>query len=257
MITSLSNPRVKQIRALQNRRKARLKAGAFVAEGVRMAQEVIAAEQSVQLVLHTDDLEPTGRGLIPSLRELGAEVFAVSDSVMAACSSTESPPGLLLVLPLPNTAAPPAPTLALVLDRIADPGNLGTIIRTARAARVERIYLTPGSVDPFNPKVVRAGMGAQLHIPIQTLPLDQIELDLQGLDLWLAESTGGTPYHQVDWRRSCALVVGSEAHGPQDKLRARVPQRVHIPMPGQQESLNAAIATAVLLFEITRQRGAL
>lgn len=255
MITSTTNRHVKWVRALQTKRRTRQGEGVFVIEGVRLAREVIAAQLPAQLVLHTDHLDSRGRGLVHNLARLGAEVMIVSDAVMAACSSTKSPPGLLAVLPVPTLSFPAQLTLALVADRLADPGNLGTLLRTACAAGVEAVLLTKGTVDPYNPKVVRGAMGAHLRLPIETLDLNLLPERLAGLEIWLAEAGEGTPYTDIDWRQPLALAIGGEAHGPQPALRSMAKGQVHIPMIGTAESLNAAVAAAIVLFEIVRQRG--
>lgn len=255
MITSTQNSRVKQVRGLLARRRAREQEGLFVIEGVHLAREAVAAGAAARLVLYTEDLDARGRGLVNSLAKLGAETEVVSPPVMAACSGTETPPGLVAILPLPTPPPPSALDLALVLDGLSDPGNLGTLLRTAMAAGVQSVLLTGDSVDPFNPKVVRAAAGAHFHLPIQSAAADDLPALLEGLDLWLAEARSGPAYSQVDWRAPCALIIGSEAHGPSDAVR-RLPLRpVHIPTARQTESLNAAIAAAVVLFELQRQRG--
>ncbi|MBM3122135.1 MAG: RNA methyltransferase [Chloroflexi bacterium] len=255
MITSTQNPRVKQVRGLQARRRAREQEGLFVIEGVHLAREAIAAGSPAHLVLYTEDLDARGRGLVNSLAKLGAETEAVTPSVMAACSGTETPPGLIALLPLPKLLPPSPIDLALVLDGLSDPGNLGTLLRTAMAAGVQSVLLTGETVDPFNPKVVRAAAGAHFHLPIQPAPVEELPALLEGLDLWLAEARSGQAHTQVDWRQPCALIIGSEAHGPSDAVR-RLPLRpVHIATARQTESLNAAVAAAVVLFEILRQRG--
>ena len=255
MITSTTNRRVKWIRALQTKRHARQEEGVFVIEGVRLAQEVVASQLPVSLVLHTDNLGARERGLINNLARLGAEVEVVSDSVMTACSSTESPPGLLVALPAPAIPPPERLSLALIVDRMADPGNLGTILRTALAAGVEALFLTKGTVDPFNPKVVRSAMGAHFRLPIEIVEPDDLVARLDGLEVWIAEAGQGEPYDEVNWRQPTALIIGCEAHGPQSALRSLAKDQVHIPMKGSSDSLNAAIAAAVILFEIVRQRG--
>ncbi|NIS80591.1 MAG: RNA methyltransferase [Anaerolineales bacterium] len=255
MITSTANRRVKWVRALQNKRQAREKERAFVLEGKRLAYEAVAAESPIHLVLHTDHLDERGRGLVNSMARLGAETAVVSDAVMAACSSTESPQGILLVLPIPSLPLPKSLTLALIIDRLADPGNLGTILRTALAAGVEAAFLAEGTVDPFNPKVVRGAMGAHFYLPMATIQIVDLPEQLTGLDMWITDAVGGVPYYNVDWRPPITLVVGAEAQGIQPTLREKAIGQVHIPMSGKTESLNAAIATAVILFEISRQRG--
>ncbi|MBE3099464.1 MAG: RNA methyltransferase [Planctomycetes bacterium] len=255
MITSVQNPRVKSVRGLQAKKRAREQEQAFVIEGLHLAREAVAAEAAARLVLYTEDLDARGRGLVNSLAKLGAETEAVSPAVMAACSGTETPPGLIAVIQVPELRPPSPLDLALVLDGLSDPGNLGTMLRTALAAGVQLVLLTGGTVDPYNPKVVRAAAGAHFHLPVQTVVPGDLPASVEGLDLWLAEARTGTPHARVDWRSPCALIIGSEAHGPSEAVRALPARRVHIPTAWPTESLNAAAAAAVLLFEIARQRG--
>lgn len=254
MISSIANPRIKQVRALQAKRLARQRASAFVVEGVRWAREIVAAGLPVHLVLHTEHLDARGRGLVNSLARLGAEVRSVSDQVMAACTDTESPPGILVVLPIPELAIPEALDLALIIDGLADPGNMGTLLRTALAAGVQAAFCTAGTVDVYNPKVLRGAMGAHLRLPIVALDAQQIADRTSGLRVWLAEARSGDPYTAVDWRRPSALVVGGEARGATDPIRRVASGEVHVPIADGVESLNAAIAAAVILFEVVRQR---
>lgn len=254
MISSTANPRIKQVRALQAKRLSRQRESAFVVEGVRWAREILAAGAPVHLVLHTEHLDARGRGLVNSLARLGAEVRPVSDAVMAACTDTQTPPGILMVLPIPELAVPQPLTLALIVDRMADPGNMGTLLRTALAAGVQAVFCTPGTVDAYNPKVLRGAMGAHLRLPIVALEAQDIPDRISGLDVWLAEAHSGAVYTTVDWRRPSVLAIGGEAHGPSDPLRRIASGQVHIPIASGVESLNAAIAAAVILFEVVRQR---
>jgi TrmH family RNA methyltransferase len=256
MIISTSNPTVKFIRELQARRRAREEAGSFVIEGVRLVEEAVRAGIAAKIVLHTADLDARGRAALASLTRSGAEVHVVSPRVMAAASDTQTPQGLLAVVSLPSAFhLPPSEfSFALALDRLSDPGNLGTILRTADAAGVEVIFLAPGTVDGYNPKVVRAAMGAHFHLPILEAGWDELRERLAGLTVWLAEAREGERYDRVDWRGPCALIIGSEAEGPSEGALSFTPHRVHVPMPGRAESLNAAVAAGVLLFEAARQR---
>jgi TrmH family RNA methyltransferase len=262
MITSLSNPKVKWVQGLQSRRRTRYREERLVAEGTRLVQEALTAGMVPDLVLYTLDWGETPAG-VALLASLVGPALPVSQEVMAACSDTETPQGVLAVLPFPQHRIPSEPSLVLVVDQLRVPGNLGTILRTAAAAAVELVLLPPGTVDPFNPKAVRGGMGAHFRLPILQLDWDELEDHLVGLDIWLASAGGGSRYDQVDWTRPVALIVGGEASGAGDRAArlatraagsGRSGGRVQIPMPGGMESLNAGVAAGVLLFEIVRQR---
>src|SRR6185436_18204338 len=135
---------------------------------------------------------------------------------MSAASDTETPQGLLAIVTLPSSLIlqPSSFSFALILDSLSDPGNLGTILRTADAAGVEAVFIAPGTVDAYNPKVVRAAMGAHFHLPIIETSWESLADHLNELEVWLAEAQVGEAYDQVDWRTPCALIIGSEAEGP-------------------------------------------
>jgi TrmH family RNA methyltransferase len=255
VITSAKNPRIKWVRSLQARKRAR-REGFFAIEGTRLAREAVAAKVPVNLVLHTQKVGDLEDGLIAALGQLGAEVLLVADHVMQACSSTESAPGLLAVLPNLDLHPPEVLDLALVIDRLADPGNLGALLRSAYAAGVQAVFLTKDTVDAYNPKVLRGAMGAHFQLPVISSSMPAITENLGGLEVWLAEAGKGLAYDQVDWCKPSALVIGSEAHGPRKEVSALASGSVHIPMRAGTESLNAAVAAGVVLFEIARQRGA-
>ena len=256
MITSLQNDKVRYVRALQSRRRTRQRERRLVLEGVRLVEEVVRAGVLPTFAFYTLGVETDNRGgrLLTSLREMGAACYAVSESVMDACSDTEAPQGVLVVIPIPALPRPKQPTFTLILDRVRDPGNLGTILRTALAVGVEQALLAPGTVDATNPKVVRAAMGAHLRLPMAALGWEAIATAAAGCDVWLAEAGGGTVYTAVDWTRPVALIVGGEAAGAGKRARALAAGRVSIPMALEVESLNTAVATAVILFEAVRQR---
>ena len=166
MLTSNKNPHIQRIRKLQSSARARRKEGVFIVEGVRLAEEALASGWQPDTVLFTDDLKDLGQRVVDGFREMGVEVLTVASHVMQAASDTQTPQGILAVLRIPQWELPLAPTFVLIPDEIRDPGNLGTLLRTALAAGVEAVVLPPGNVDAFSPKVVRAGMGAHFKLPI-------------------------------------------------------------------------------------------
>jgi len=253
VITSRDNPAVKQIRLLQRRRKHRRKAGLFVVEGFKLLEEAVLCGSRIESVLVTEEAQERCAGLLSNLSD-DVSVTMVSEQVLSSCSDAVTPQGILAVLSIPEQAVPEATSFVVVLDQIQDPGNMGTLLRTARAAGVEAVLLTEGTVDPYNPKVVRAGMGAQLALSIIEVECAELPGMLAGLKVWLADSGGGTPYDEVDWTRPAALVIGNEAHGSSPGVEKLSGGKVLIPMPGSAESLNAAVAGGVLMFEIVRQR---
>jgi TrmH family RNA methyltransferase len=256
MISSLKNDRVRYVRALQSRRRVRQREQRLVFEGIRLVEEAVRAGVPPAYVFYTEPVGAGERGgrLLEALRQMDVPCYAVSEPVMAACSDTETPQGILAVLPIPNLPRPEYPTLTLILDRVRDPGNLGTILRTALAAGVEQVLLVPGTVDASNPKVVRSAMGAHLRLPLAALRWEVIAEVVTGCDVWLAATGGETPYTAVDWTRPVALIVGGEATGAGKRARALAQGRVSIPMAAGVESLNTAVATALILFEVVRQR---
>jgi TrmH family RNA methyltransferase len=255
MITSAANPRVQWIRSLQRKRRVRQAEGLFVIEGVRLGEEALRAGVIPRLVVHGPEIDQRASSLVQAFAHRGASILAVSERVLAACASTEAPQGIVAAVP---SASPPAPerlTLAVVIDGLADPGNLGTLLRTALGAGAEAVFLTAGTVDAYNPKVVRAAMGAHFHLPLIGGAPEAIMERLGRLPLWLAQPRGGRPYDHVDLRSPLALVIGGEAHGPGDIWRRHAAGVISVPTEGTVESLNAAIAAAVILFEVRRQRG--
>jgi RNA methyltransferase, TrmH family len=263
MISSASNPTVKRLRALgapapHTRRTEQ----AFVVEGVRAVEEALNGGARPTLLLYEPEaLGQTARGatLLRRVEHLpGAQ--EASRVALAAATETVQPQGLVAVFPFPQWPAPArtAQPLYLILDSIRDPGNLGTILRSAEAAGVTACWLTPDCVDLYNPKVVRAGAGAHFRLPCyveQDWPAIRSALTALGVALVAAlDARGDTPYYAVDWRAPAALIVGNEAHGLSQAATQTATARVSIPMRGAAESLNAAMAAGVVLFEALRRR---
>ncbi len=206
------------------------------------------------LVLYTEAwaATPLALQLLPALVLAEEGAWLVSDDVLAACADTVTPQGVLAVVPW--IVLPARPGWILILDGLRDPGNLGTILRSAEAAGTGQVIMAPGTVDVYNAKVVRGAMGAHFRLPISNLDWLRIAERVKGRAVWLADPSGGIPYDAVDWRMPSALIVGGEAAGAGDEAAALATGRVSIPMAGGAESLNAAMAATVILFEAARQR---
>lgn len=256
MITSPDNPKVKQARALLEP-KGRREQGRSLVEGVRLIEEALRAGYSPALVFFTGQAHQNLRAtqLLRAIEELSIPIEELNPSTFGTLSDTVASQGVIAVLSIPKVALPRGAGLILVLDQIRDPGNLGTIMRGAEAAGVSLVVLAPGCVDHWNPKVVRSGMGAHFRLPLVAANNWAAVADLvEGRSVWLADARGATPYDAVDWTAPSALVIGGEAAGLSSEAEQLGTGRVMIPMAGPVESLNAAMAATVLVFEAARQR---
>jgi TrmH family RNA methyltransferase len=253
MITSTRNERVKYVRSLA-RRRVRQREGRFLVEGNRLVGELVEAGLKPTLALYTAPWAESAAGveLLPALDMADQGAWLVSEAVLAACAGTKSPQGVVAVAPF--VASPRRQGLWLVLDQVRDPGNLGTILRSAEAAGVGWVLLMPGTADLYNPKVVRSAMGAHFRIPVTEL--DWLALaDLVGdRAVWLADAGSGLAYDAVDWAEPVVVILGGEAFGAGEHASELATGRVCIPMAAGAESLNVAMAATVILFEASRQR---
>jgi RNA methyltransferase, TrmH family len=257
LITSTQNERVKLIRALQKESKTRRKERKIALEGVRLIGDAVAAGVMPEFVLHSAEAVAHGKPgaeLVTTLERYDIPTFEITPEVLTHIADTETPQGILAVVPMPELPAPPRLTSALILDAVADPGNLGTILRTAAASGVDVVLLAPGCVDAFNPKVLRGGMGAHFRVPVIRGDWEMIGAMCADLRVYLADADGETTHFAVDWREPSALIIGGEARGAEQHARAIAHSVISIPMANESESLNAAIATGVILFEMRRQR---
>ncbi|MGH2535971.1 MAG: TrmH family RNA methyltransferase [Candidatus Promineifilaceae bacterium] len=255
MITNPQNETIKYVRRLQSSRRFRRQEGAFVVEGTRWLAELAAAGVRPKLLLLTEAWlqEPAQARLV---EQLAAPAQLTSAAALARASDLESPAGVLAVAPLLSRPLPDRPGLLLILDRIGDPGNMGAILRTAAAAAAAGVLLAPGCADIYNPKTLRGSMGALLRLPAAELDWEAIRAQTAGLAVWLATAGAETAYDAVDWRAPSAVIIGNEAHGPGADARRLASGALSIPMAAGSESLNAAMAAAVILFEAARQRRA-
>jgi TrmH family RNA methyltransferase len=252
-IASVHNERVRYVRSLA-RRRTREREGRFAVEGTRLVNEVVRAGITPALVFYTEAWAATPQAQDLLLRLAPAEqgAWLVSEEVLAACADTETPQGIIAIVPMVQVAARPG--LVLILDEVRDPGNLGTLLRSAEAAGVGEALLSPGTVDPYNPKVVRAAMGTHFRLAVTALDWPAIRLQTAGRAIWLADAAGEIAYDAVDWTRPSALIVGSEACGAGQAAAELATGKIRIPMASGPESLNVAMAATVILFEAARQR---
>ena len=248
VIRSSSNQIVRYVRSLQ-RRSSRQAERAFVVEGVRAVEDALQTGAVPSVVLVREDEEH----LLP---ELSVSKRIIAPDLFAALTDTVHPQGILGVFPFPRIEPRrDGPDLFLVADRIGDPGNLGTLLRSAAAAGVTAFVLLPETVDPYNPKVVRAGMGAHFRVPLWDYTEAATELEIREVQTRVLADLGNCPaYDEFDWVRDVALIVTSETAGPSDLATSLTTDRVTIPMANAVESLNAGIAGSVMLFEAARQR---
>jgi RNA methyltransferase, TrmH family len=270
MITSGSNPRIAQLRALHTP-KGREAAGMFLIEGPHLLEEALSARVTPRLIVFDPDaLARTveGRRLLERIHEArAAEALEATPSAIERASDARTPQGVVAAVALADLAPDRIRTqrrgrsrpLLLALDALSDPGNMGTILRSALAADVDEALLGPECADPFAPKVVRAGAGAHFHLPIRHgLRWPEIAERFAGApvaeQVLVAEAAGRVAYDEVDLTQRTALVIGNEAHGVSRQAAALATERISIPMWNKVESLNAGIAASVILFEAARQR---
>lgn len=241
------------------RRRAREDQQLFIAEGVRLIEEGLTSGQIPRHVLYSEPMTERVSAIVKAAATKGSEVEQVRPEILASLSDTETSQGVLAVYPWIALPLLPDMNFVFVLDAVRDPGNLGTILRSADAAGVQAVFLAPGTTDPYSPKVVRAGMGAHFHLPMRELDWVQIEnigrQQIQPpLRFLLTDSKGGVPVWDQDLQKPVAFIIGGEAEGAGEHARRLADDRVTIPIPGRAESLNAAISASILMFETIRQR---
>lgn len=256
MISSTTNSHVKQLRSLRDSSRERRSERSLFLEGVRLVATALASGAALRLALFAPaqlETTPEGQALLDQLAGLRG-AYEATQQVVAAAADTQHPQGVVAAFTWPELE--PRPGLRLVLDGIQDPGNLGTLLRSAEAAGVGLVLCTRGGADPYSPKVVRAAMGAHFSLPLQgEQEWDTIGFELSSCPVIYAADAGASmPYYAADWKQPVALIVGSEAHGVSDEALGWATHRVSIPMIGRAESLNAGVAGSVILFEALRQR---
>ena len=257
MITSLANAAVKRIVLLQAKDKARRDEGLFIVEGVRMYMEV-PTDRLDQVYVTEEFLDKTSAEVRDRLSVTGYEL--VTDEVMKKMSDTVTPQGVLCTVQtlnykLDDIVSPDG--LYIILDGLQDPGNLGTIFRTAEAAGVSGIICSKQTVSIYNPKSVRSTMGTLFRMPfiyVEDL-IDTIHsMQADGVQVYAAHLDQSESYDKYNYETATAFVIGNEGAGISREVADASSHYLHIPMEGSVESLNAAIAASILLYEAHRQR---
>lgn len=265
MITSASNAKIKQICRWQTKGSERRRDGVFIVEGIRMVQEAppealreIYLTESV-LVKMTREKSERNAELQKRLRETPTEL--VSEEVFRRMSDTQTPQGILAVVrqsryELAEMLTAPSPLL-MVLEDLRDPGNLGTILRTGEGAGITGVIMSRGTVDIYNPKVIRSTMGSIYRVPFcyaEALTDTLHRLHAAGIRTYAAHLRGEHYYDGFSYREPTAFLIGNEGNGLTDELADAADAYLRIPMEGQVESLNAAVSAALLMYEAHRQR---
>lgn len=252
IITSTQNKRVKYTKTLQTKARFRRSEMKIVLEGNRLINDALERGANPEFALYTPD--SADYDIIAKLQNRRCELVPVNDDILKHVSDTQQSQGIACIFFIPKPPIPRDPKRVLIMDSIREPGNMGTILRTAGAAGVDLVILSPGSVDPYNPKALRAGMGAHYRVPIVEAEWNEIQHFCEDLTIYATRADAGMSYAKVDWTQAWAFIVGNEAHGISKPARQIAQADIAIPMASNTESLNAAIATAVILFEAQRQR---
>jgi len=267
VITSGQNPLIKRLCQLHER-KGREAAGRFLVEGVHLVEEALLSDVQVLTILYDVEkgLDPACEAALHKRDGERIELIGVSATVMAKLAETKTPQGIVAEVRKPDRDGEAwldeltsRDFVLLLLDGIQDPGNLGTILRTAEAAGANGVIIGEGSVDLYNGKVVRSTMGALFRLPVLVRPLeDTVEkLRAAGASLLVTSLGEGTQsYDCVPYGGKTAIVIGNEARGVSARMLDAADVRVHIPLYGRAESLNAAVAAGIMLYEAQRQRKA-
>jgi TrmH family RNA methyltransferase len=263
VLTSRANPRVKQLRAAFAG-NARLSGGLIAIEGEHLLQEALRSGLPIKTIFLNERIDP------PAWLPRGVEILHLADEAFSSVVDTQHPQGIaaLLIPPrwemdsaLPASRCSPAP-LVLIAESLQDPGNLGTLIRSAEAFGAHAILTTPGTVKEWNQKALRASAGSVFRVPVVAAThADMVALKSRGLRLFAAVADDPSNLEAIsvtaaDLTQPCALMIGNEGAGLSAELLNISDARITIPTPGRIESLNAAVAGSLLLYEASRQRAA-
>ncbi len=261
-ISSGQNPVIKEIKALKEK-KFRDQKGLYFIEGIRFVEEALKEKAEISKILVSDKLEDVhgGKEILEQLSTYGCNnVYTIANKLYMEITDTESPQGILAVLkknPISIDSVYDDKNFFVILDSLQDPGNMGTIIRTADAAGVTAVIVSKGCVDVYNPKVLRSTMGSLFHIPVcySENILETLEsMKKKGIKLCAAHLKGTKNYFDMEYNDNIAIIVGNEANGISDSVADISDELVRIPMSGKSESLNASVAAGLLMYEVLKIR---
>ena len=264
MITSTSNQKIKRLVNLQKKRKLRDSEGVFLVEGILMFREVPVKE--LQEVYVSESFYEKEKNIVDEIcKKSGVRSEILTDNVFSHVSDTQTPQGVLCVVKQRGKSGSveqmwenkkETPFL-MILDNLQDPGNMGTILRTAEAAGVTGIVMSKDCVDIYNSKVIRSTMGSIFRMPflyVENLEEAILKMKAAGIKTYAAHLDGKQSYDEPNYKEASAFMIGNEGNGLRDEVAKLADTYIIIPMEGQVESLNAAIAATVLMFETSRQR---
>lgn len=260
MITATSNAQVKYVISLQNKSRLRREKQEFVVEGIKMVME--APRDRVVKIYASESFEKSNENIAELLKSQ-SHYETVSDNVFAQMSDTKTPQGVMAIVAMKQYNIEDlfdknGNTFIVAAENVQDPGNMGTIVRTAEGAGVTGILLSGGCVDLYNPKTIRSTMGSIFRMPVVSEQEFGAAIDYissKGVKFYAAHLNGDKNYTDCDYRTSCAFIIGNESNGITDETSEKCHELIRIPMAGKVESLNASIAAAVLMYEANRQKG--
>ncbi len=256
VITSLQNPQVKLWRGLNRSRAQRVESGLFLAEGEHMASEAVK-EHKARALLIGDSAREKYRALAENPK--GASVYYLAGHVMAALCDAKTPQGIIAVCGYPQAdeAIPENASLLVALDGVQDPGNVGTVIRTMDAAGYHCLLMDEKTADPYGPKALRASMGGVFRIPVRRcadLAGQLHTLSQNGYEIVAGDLRGEPFYQRRKAKDRLCVVIGNEGQGVSPAVFAESTMRLKLPMVGGAESLNAAVAGAIMMYDFLRER---
>ena len=258
VITSKDNDLIKHIRKLKEK-KYRDEFGEFVIEGAKMIEEAIHENAKIKYILICDDCKTENSMTPEQMYDIAKqECVYVSEKVFAQVTEVVAPQGIMAIVEKPMKSENKIDYKAdhfLLLDNIQDPGNMGTILRTADSLNIKQIIISPGTADCYNAKVVRSTMGAIFRVNVIERDLEKVikEMGKRGIKVYVADLKTEKTIYDVDYEKT-AVVIGNEANGVSEEIRKLADQSIKIPMTGKTESLNAAVATGIILYEINRRK---